>query len=375
MIGWFVGWTALALAQPPTAADVGAALTAGGCNLCHDVPGVGHATRQDSCSQCHIWIRGVAANPAKRARAMEIFPLWERYERTVASYTQVPSLAAARARLEPDWVARWLVDPHDVRPAMSEGMPRFALDDDQRAAIAAWMAAGQVDVPRTPPPSTERIAAGRAAYEQRGCPSCHTFGAWTATADNPMAPDLAVARDRMSPDRIAAWIQDPQKISAAATMPNMGVTPEEALAIRDFLLLSAPGGAVPDPIRPTPQPVDRAVSWAEVEERVFGKICVHCHMNPEMNQGRAGPGNAGGFGWDATGIELQTYEGVVAVADRIPDALLRRREEARRDVIAPGQKPAENIRPVRPGMPLGLPPLPDEDIALVLGWIAQGTPR
>ena len=97
--------------------------------------------------------------------------------------------------------------------------------------------------------------------------------------------------------------------------------------------------------------------------------------NPAQNQGRAGPGNAGGFGWAATGIELQTYEGVVAAADRIPDALLRRRAEAARDVVAAGHAPAGVERPARPGMPLGLPPLPDEDISLVLGWIAQGMPR
>ena len=124
-----------------------------------------------------------------------------------------------------------------------------------------------------------------------------------------------------------------------------------------------------------PEPVKTPVSWAMVEERVFGKICVHCHMDPEANQGRRGPGNAGGFGWEPTGIQLETREGVIAVGDKIADALARRRLEAVRDYVGLGETPAEVDRPVRPGMPLGLPPIPDEDIALVLGWIEQGFPE
>jgi len=98
-------------------------------------------------------------------------------------------------------------------------------------------------------------------------------------------------------------------------------------------------------------------------------------MDPEANGGRAGPGNAGGFGWPATGIQLETYEGIAAVAEKLPGALLRRREEAPRDTVSPGHRPAVLTRPEKPGMPLGLPPLSDDDISLVLGWLEQGMPQ
>ena len=124
-----------------------------------------------------------------------------------------------------------------------------------------------------------------------------------------------------------------------------------------------------------PAPVTRPVSFAEVQEKVFGKICVHCHMNPSLNEGRAGPGNEGGFGWEASGIELETYEGIAASAPLIPQALLRRKQEAHRDVVQQGHHPPQITRPEKPGMPLGLPPLTDEEISLVLGWIVQGMPK
>ena len=212
-------------------------------------------------------------------------------------------------------------------------------------------------------------------FAERGCGACHSFGARAALAAVPGAPDLAHARSRMTPDMLAAWIADPRSVSAEATMPAPGLSAEEVLAVRDFVLLADAAAPAQPAVAEAVATVSRPVAWAEVEERVFGRICVHCHMDPAQNQGRAGPGNAGGFGWAATGIELQTYAGVVAAADRIPAALLRRRAEAARDVVAPGHAPGGVVRDEKPGMPLGLPPLSDDDLALVLGWIEQGMPR
>ena len=365
------------LAEPahsaPTHETVQAALETGNCNLCHTVPDHPNALRQDSCHTCHTWILNVSGDPARRERAMDIFPLWERYEQNVVSYLQVPSLPAAMDRLDPEWIASWLDDPHDLRPALPEGMPRFQLDSEERHAIAALFVT--TAVPETPAPDPQNIDTGKALFSERGCLTCHSFGATLATGVWPMAPDLAHTRDRMRPNVVAAWIEDPATVSASATMPNFGLTTEESIVIRDYLLLSDPGGQIAAPLSNILVPTTEPVTWDMVESQVFGKICVHCHMNETLNQGRTGPGNGGGFGWEATGIELQTLEGVRASADRIPDALLRRREEAHRDVVNPGEIPAQLRRPTRPGMPLGLPPLSDEEISMVLGWIEQGMPE
>ncbi|MCB9777232.1 MAG: c-type cytochrome [Alphaproteobacteria bacterium] len=353
-----------------------AAWQAGGCPLCHDVPDVAPASRQDSCTDCHTWIRKVSASPAAREKAMQVFPLWTRYEKNVASYLQVPSLQAAMARLDPAWVDGYLQDPHDLRPGLPEGMPRFALSDAQRKAIVDGFAAATASVPATPAPDPARLAAGEALFTAKACAGCHSLGWRHKETVLPMAPDLAHTRARMDKDHVAAWIRDPKSLSDQATMPTLPLTDEEVLALRDYVLLADIDGTPTSAMRSgLPAPTTEPVAWADVEREVFGKICVHCHMDPAQNEGRAGPGNAGGFGWAATGIELQTYEGVVSVADRIPDALARRRHEAARDDVAPGELPAALTRPERPGMPLGLPPLSDEQTALVLGWIDQGMPR
>jgi len=365
-------------AEPVAATPVSAvqAYEAGNCNLCHTVPGVAQASRLESCQGCHVWIRQVASVPEARAAAMAAFPRWARYERNIASYLQVPSLEAGLARLDPDWLRAWLQDPHDVRPGLPETMPRFALSGAELDALAQAATQAQAPVPAAPPPDPDRIAEGERLYGERACATCHGFGARLPDPGVPLAPDLAHTRDRMDPDRAVAWIQDPASISAAATMPALGLTRDQAVAVRDFLWLAEPGWSVAAPRDAELPSHEGSVGWAQVEEAVFGRICAHCHMNPERNEGRRGPGNAGGFGYEGTGVELETLAGVRAVPEEVLRRVLwDRRAEDHRDTVDHGEQPARVQRSERPGMPLGLPALGDDDLALVLAWLDQGRPE
>jgi mono/diheme cytochrome c family protein len=352
------------------------AFTRGSCNLCHDVPQVAAADRQSSCTGCHVWIRQVSATPAAREKALAAFPKWERYERNISTYLQVPSLQAALVRLDPSWVREYLADPHDLRPGLPETMPRLDLTAPELDAIASAFADAQQPIPKQPAPDPEKTAQGRSLFGEKACTTCHAFGARMPVPGVPMAPDLAHAKNRMDPDRAVAWILDPGSQSPEATMPSLGLSVDEALALRDYLWLADPGWEPAQAASTEISPHQGPVTWDQVEEAVFGKICAHCHMNPDMNAGRGGPGNEGGFGYAPTGIELQTLAGVRAVEPEVlARVLLDRRAENHRDTVAYGEAPASLTRPERPGMPLGLPALPDAELALVLAWIDQGRPE
>jgi hypothetical protein len=123
----------------------------------------------------------------------------------------------------------------------------------------------------------------------------------------------------------------------------------------------------------------RPVAWQEVADRVFRKVCWHCHSAPFYAAGDGGPGNTGGFGFRPRGLDLSTHAGISSgligddgrrrgvfapTADgtpRIIAVLMARRLEERGGEV-PG------IR----GMPLGLPAMSLEDIQLVETWIDQG---
>lgn len=369
-----LGWHSAPVQADPI--DLGfSLLQEANCASCHAIPSIAAPPRADSCTDCHAWIHQVAASPNARAKAMEIFPFWLRYEQNVKSYAAVPDLGAAMARLDPAWVAKYLSDPYDLRPEMPETMVRLGLNTSQINSIAQWFGKHQVAVPASPAPDIKNIPVGQKLFAERACQTCHSFGATLAQPGLPAAPDLCHARDRMGDDMLVAWLLSPQNITPAATMPTLGLSQSEAIALRDYLVLADPGGTLAPKAPALPPPPSEPVHWETVETKVFAKICVHCHMDPSQNDGRAGPGNAGGFGWPATGIQLQTRESVAAHAPAILAAMLRRREEQSRDLVGPGQFPRELQRPAMPGMPLGLPPIPDADIALVQAWMAQGCPE
>jgi hypothetical protein len=405
--------------------DGRAALERHECNRCHTIGAEGEpehvppAGRSDHCTSCHQWLK--AMGPGNRHFELLSSRYGEevirRYQNNIDHYQEAPDLTQIARRLEPAWIDTFLQQPTDLRPAMEETMPRLRLgDDDRRAIVRFFAAAASVADPyateRAPAPTRpgdERLARGRELFLSRGCVACHTFGNLDTgkTADDlraaglpaRLAPNLRFTRDRMARDLVVAWIEEPAALRPGTAMPDLQLTHDEAELVADFLLhADVPLAPVPpEPSLVPPAAATREVGWEEVKERVLGRICVHCHMNDHERD--LGPGNEGGFGWPGTRLAMRTYEMLVRGAvdpesgepysvlvpregETEPPlvlAMMTRRREERRDRQAPF---ADHARPDYPevsrshllGMPMGLPSIPDEEIALVRAWIAQGCP-
>jgi hypothetical protein len=346
----------------------------------------------------------------------------ERYQRNIVHYLDAPNLTRIAARLEPAWIETYIQNPHDLRPLMEETMVRSQVSAEDARLIARYFAAvaethdpaGQ-HTARAPAvarvqPSAERIEAGPwAVHAARLQPVPH--GGQRGHGQDPRGPAAhghhrapgaqpALARERMRPELAAAWILDPQRFHPDTTMPVTNLTPDEAEQVRDFLFAVDPrlGPTPPVPELVLPPAVTRPVSWAEVKESTLGRICVHCHMNDHERDN--GPGNQGGYGWPGVGLRMRTYEtlvsgqrvrGAAADSERVSvflprepggsiplllEVMLLRRVEERRDRVEafadyalPPDHGSEHL-----GMPMGLPSIPDAELALLRAWIEQGCP-
>ena len=197
-----------------------------------------------------------------------------------------------------------------------------------------------------------------------------------------LAPDLAVTRERLSPDQVTRWLQDPIAVKPDTTMPRYTLSALEIEALVDFIFnVSIP--AEPPQKVPTRLPLlERKVTYPKVVGRVFRKVCWHCHSEPMWFEGiDGGPGNVGGFGYAGKAINFASYDRILAggktadgskidlfeKVDGVPR--LVRHMLARHHEVA-GQ-PVDGVL----GMPLGFAPMPIEDIQLVDTWIHQGAPR
>lgn len=375
-------------------ADGRAAIERFGCVRCHEVPGF-RADERTACVACH---QALARRPARTLAR----------RRPITHFVDVPSLETAARRVRPEWLTSFLTDPFDVRPHLEESMPRLPISATDARAIVAYLAS---TAPRSarphsgPAPDPGRAAHGREVFVQAGCPTCHTFGnvefdcgatdeLYRAMhAQNAFAPNLRLARERLEPATMLAWIMDPTSVDPAARMPRPELSPADALAVRDFLLFGEAGAPVvpePPPAIADLSPLGRPVRFAEVR-RIFGRSCVHCHAKTSDNAAR-------GLGFAPVALDLSSWEGVQA-GTVLPDGtrrsvlvpqaggapillarLLRRHDEAVRDDTGPNRdtmtsavSPAPANAPV--GMPLGLPPVAQDDLRVIATWIAQGARR
>ncbi|HVO30278.1 MAG TPA: hypothetical protein VMV18_06065, partial [bacterium] len=102
------------------------------CARCHAGTGIPELEPMpigQSCTGCHAWVRDASRAPEESARQRARYPLWDRYESRVKDFVAVPDLAASGARLDPEWVARYVRAPYHVRPGLREAMIRTALTD------------------------------------------------------------------------------------------------------------------------------------------------------------------------------------------------------------------------------------------------------
>lgn len=358
------------------------------CNRCHDGTGLETPPREKHCVNCHRDIFSGAYKEDER--------LLKKWRGHIKHLTITPSLGQMSGRFQPEWLTQFLQNPHDLRPRLGAQMPRLAINAKQASAMTAYLMP-DLYAKQTLPKGGD-LKRGKALMETKGCMTCHNMTgqpdlkpssipvevpATQLVRAMKLAPDLSHTRERFQPAGVVAWLLDPQKMSASASMPNLKLTTQEAVDLATFLL-NAP--LQPTAAKPIPKrlPVlTRPVKYEEVEKKVFRFICWHCHSEGDYVNGDGGPGNTGGFGFKPRKLSLASYTAisrglldhqgermsVFSKDEKTQTPLLIRAMMARHHEVA-GQ-PVKGIR----GMPLGLPPMSLEKIQLVESWIAQGRPR
>jgi mono/diheme cytochrome c family protein len=267
-------------------------------------------------------------------------------------------------------------------------MPRLPITEEQAADIAAALTEGAEVAPERPPERSDP-AAGLALLEERGCLGCHAFTG--AVEGGPpesdgraarLAPDLRHTRDRMSRAMLSRWLRAPEEVLPGTSMPAPELSEEERARVADAIL-AAPLAAAPAREIPERLPVlERPVRYEEIRDRVLSRSCWHCHADPDFAHGDGGAGNTGGFGFSPRGVSLLDYAGVSSgyvAEDGERRSLFAADDDGTphlvRVLMARHAELAGRPVPGVTGMPLGLPPVPLEDIQLVETWIAQGRPR
>ncbi len=201
-----------------------------------------------------------------------------------------------------------------------------------------------------------------------------------------LAPDLRDVRERFQRGALVAWLIDPAAQKPGTPMPKLNLSRAEAEDVAAFLLEVPLEAPVPTPTPARLPILERRVAFKEVSERVFHRVCWHCHSEADLALGDGGPGNTGGFGFAGRGVNLRDYPSIMAgglddqgqrksLFRKIESGPLKDTPKILAHLLARQVEEAGGEVPGVRGMPLGLPSMTPTDIQLVESWIAQGRPE
>lgn len=162
-----------------------------------------------------------------------------------------PNLANEGAKVQPEWLVRFLHEPSPIRPWLSVRMPTFGFDAEEMGTIANYfMAAAGAE--KEPYPQADlaqypSAAPGADHFTLYKCQQCHPTGASTSgeVSTSELAPNLGLAKERLRPDWIVSWLMDPQSQMPGTKMPSFfyedgeyffDEAAEHIEAIRDHLM-------------------------------------------------------------------------------------------------------------------------------------------
>ncbi len=181
-----------------------------------------------------------------------------------------PNLADAGARLDADWMARWIADPKALRP--DAAMPRMpGVDPAGARDIAAYLATLGTPSPAEAAPPEAVVEGGR-LFASLGCVGCHTL----PDRDDPPADarriSLRLVGAKWKPNALVAFLRQPDRHYAWIRMPNFHLSADEAARLAAYLA-STPALDLARPGRP-------AADAARGKALFASAGCVACHALP-----------------------------------------------------------------------------------------------
>jgi len=146
-----------------------------------------------------------------------------------------PKLLTEGARVDPEWLRRFLSNPalnstdtnrNGVRPYLRVRMPTFSFSDNElRKLVRFFQALSQQPMPyipeQVPTLTAKETDMARSLFSSTAAPclKCHATGD-VAHDTHATAPNFLLAKERLKPDWVERWIVDPQAVSPGTSMPS-----------------------------------------------------------------------------------------------------------------------------------------------------------
>jgi mono/diheme cytochrome c family protein len=151
-----------------------------------------------------------------------------------------PSLAHIADKTTREWIYTWLKDPQAY--AASTTMPNYKLSDVDASDISAYLVststpqAGDTAAAGAKPATQTDPAAGPSLYGESFCSSCHAVqNAAGNLVGGDVGPELTRIGNKVKPEWLQAWLQNPRIYDATTPMPHYRFTSQQITILAGYL--------------------------------------------------------------------------------------------------------------------------------------------
>ncbi len=185
--------------------------------------------RQLNCQGCHIISgEGGAIAPSVKEWLKKYDNRDEAKATIMASNFSPPNLEGEGKKVQTQWLFEFLHEPVTIRPWLKVRMPTYSFNASHlNALIKYFNALDKEDFPFMDKANVslteEEYKAGQKLFSPDGldCMKCHVVGNIVPKGDaEVLAPNLALAKNRLKPDWIIKWITNPQDVLPGTKMPT-----------------------------------------------------------------------------------------------------------------------------------------------------------
>ena len=152
-----------------------------------------------------------------------------------------PNLNTQGSKTQPDWLFEFFNNPTMIRPNLQVRMPSFDFTDSQwNAIIKAFqhmdernlLLEGHFSVDKM----TSKFKAGEKLHTFGACNNCHFYGEeFPKQGAQTWAPNLALTKDRLRPEWVVRWLDNPNTIMPGTKMPAPYIPDSVTIALDNAL--------------------------------------------------------------------------------------------------------------------------------------------
>ncbi|HEX7448939.1 MAG TPA: family 16 glycoside hydrolase [Pirellulales bacterium] len=150
---------------------------------------------------------------------------------------QAPVLDGVGARVQPEWMLRFIADPHGTKPGATmpnlfAGMPPDRRDAAVRAIVNFLSTTGRL---QRQPGKRQFAKQGEQWFKQLGCVACHPPREGSKVAENMSAP-LAELGEKYTLKSLSDFLKNPHQVRTSGRMPSLNLNDEEARDLACYLI-------------------------------------------------------------------------------------------------------------------------------------------